>query len=212
MNFTSARIATVAFAISFSSQFIVSVSAQAENFKLTELFMNSFYSDLYQPRKCGKNILSFVDLAAQNAVHVKGATIVKIENGGFSNLGMTKGWMAREGGSRIRTESPDSAGGRLKFHPGSANWYFHVFLVESGFVYDFDFGNAPRVLPLQQYVQQMFATPPNATEIAARVEDYRVELISAEAQLERQSSSNPAEPTVVKMKLTEYLAHALRSY
>lgn len=208
MKFLRIRILIRAIVLLILLNSAVSLPAFATSADLRRLFHNTFYSSLYEARRCGKNVFSFIDLARQHSIPIESATIVRIENKGYKNFGLVRGWQAREGGARIRAASHDSAGGRLQFHPGSRNWEFHVFLVQDGLVFDFDFSNHPVVLPLRTYVMAMFGSVGQASHQdrysmpAPPLDEYRVSLTPAKAYLDQ---TCPNDSCVHHLKLVSYL-------
>lgn len=124
------------FAFVFMS-FILSSAQAADLSSLITLYRQSFFT-LYQPRFCGENIRRFLLEANRRRIDTSGAVVAKLE-GGF--------WEVRGFSARARMGEDELLGN------------FHVFLVAEGHVFDFDFTSQPKVLPLHDYLVEMYAPP-----------------------------------------------------
>lgn len=187
--------------------FVTPLAGAADKHPLTELFEQSFDSEVYEQRFCGRNIMRFVDLAEARGLDLRGAAIIRIENAGVSNFGMVKAFLAREGGAVIR-EPRENGKPYRHYHAGETNWYMHVILDYRGIIYDFDFTNEPRVLKKSDYFRAMFLPETAAArkKHAARIgQDYSVTVLPVSQYLAaKKERRNPPAPSG-KMTLLEYL-------
>lgn len=167
----------------FTFLLVATFSAQslAGNFK--DLYEEHYFNH-YVPRQCGKNVLNFVKAVKQLQGDVGRLYVVTIVNTGFSVFGMVNAEKAR--GERFR--SPADV---------EANWYYHAFVLDdSGFVYDFDFGTIPRVISMEEYLEDMFLDEPECKKPtsggfcagrATKLKDYEFSSISATQAIKGQS-------------------------
>lgn len=103
--------------------------------RLKKLFRENF-NTLYVPRACGTNIGKLVKLADSQGIDLTNSYVVVLENPGFWNL---------------------QAFGARGSKPGERQaWYFHVVLIADDQVFDFDFGNTPKVVPFKSWMKEMF--------------------------------------------------------
>ncbi len=152
---------------------IVSTHSVAGNF---DNIFEEHYFNHYEPRQCGKNVLNFVKAVKQSQGDVGLLHVVTIANKGLSVFGMVNAEKAR--GERFRRPADVEA-----------NWYHHVIVLDdSGFVYDFDFGTIPRVIPMEDYLEDMFLNEPECEKLtsgefcagrARKLKDYEFSSISA---------------------------------
>lgn len=147
----------------------------------------------YEARQCYDNTRRFLKEATQQSEHTW--YLLSVENKGFTTFGMINAELARNG----------------RGSPGESNWYHHVFaLDENGFVYDLDFTNHPKVLPLKTYLEEMFLNEaecktPKAGEICAgrerKMSDYVFSLQRAEFPL--RGADDPKKKSMSMKELLE---------
>jgi len=110
---------------------------------IEDLFTDHYHRK-YEPRFCGRNALNFVKAIAAERGSAEGFYIVTIENKGFSVFGLVNAEKARG----FRFGKPFNE---------ERNWYHHAFVLDAqGNVYDFDFTTEPRIVPIAQYLEEMF--------------------------------------------------------
>jgi hypothetical protein len=171
---------------------------------LTRLFQSQF--DIgYEEGRCGDNILGLARMARNQGLAVDEARILVIVNKGYSVFGMVNVEYARQSGRML----PESSREKPQYEPGERNWYHHVVMVYDGHVFDFDYGNTPRVEPAAAYFERMFLNevknPGYGGHYAGREEKlktYEVESSSAREALEH--SRNPARVTSLGALLKEF--------
>jgi hypothetical protein len=141
---------------------------------LRSLFEASFRSS-YEVRHCGRNIDRFLRSAQAQGLNLQGAHYVKLTGSGFFELPP----LQRRGSSAPGVFMADGL------------WYFHVILVADGMVFDFDFTNRPRVLPVVDYLREMFVPPGSVVQhwgMTIRypeiMQSWSAETLSAEDYLE----------------------------
>ncbi len=127
--------------------FLISSSVTAADLgALTSLFRKEFNPG-YTEGKCGENVQGFVKKAQQLGINIQGVLLLEIEQGG--NLYV------------YHARSNYSA-------PGSRVFFHHYAIVVSqnnmhldaqDVVFDFDFGNQPRIVPLREYFEAMLMSP-----------------------------------------------------
>jgi len=101
-------------------------------------FKKSFKNQ-YESGQCFENTQNFLNKVVSLTNHTW--YLVSVENKGSTSLGMVNVEIARTSYEK----------------PEERNWYHHVFaLDEEGFVYDLDFTNDPRIVPLKTYLEEMF--------------------------------------------------------
>lgn len=128
-------------------------------------FAASFTSG-YVRGKCGVNIEQLLVRLRAQGVDLEHAQVGIFTNGGYT-LSVTH---RRESGP--------------KRVPGVSNFYHHVVLVIGGEVFDYDFGNEPRVLPMKPYIKAMFWDEPAVTQYTGLEDlryrlDYKLSLVPA---------------------------------
>lgn len=188
--------------------FAVSVSFNSSSFgastidhqRLKSLFETKFYSDLYQPRKCGQNIMGFVSLAHKEGIPLQDAWIVQWTNPGFDFFGMVQGVVARDG-ARDRNGS---------YIPGPRNWYHHVILDFDGWIFDFDFTNSPRVERAQTYVTTMFGPKSTQEKPNPELPNYNAEIVMALDYVRQLADPNASIAQPLKISLKDYLLNSWR--
>lgn len=178
---------------------------------LQQLFADSFYTEMYEPRFCGKNIMRLVRAANDIGIDLSNAHILQIQNTGFSNFGMVKALNARDAG-RIYTEEDKQ---RLGLHPmahrwpGHKNWFQHVVLDVGGYVFDFDFTSQPTVMTREQYVASMFVANGLIDSLPARelkdLQDYEVSFIPAPEYIAYLAGDRTVGKPKFSVNLIEYM-------
>ena len=119
--------------------------------RLTQLFERSFFSH-YEAGRCGDNITQLVQMAQSQHLNLDGGFILLIQNQGYSTFGLVNAEQVRGAGRLI----PGLPANERRYEVGEKNWYHHVILYYDGVIFDFDFGNEPRVLAARDYFEQMF--------------------------------------------------------
>ncbi len=178
----------------FCAVALLSSSGSLASPPLVRLFSERFHSG-YRAGRCADNIEGLLHAARSRGIRLSDAWIIRIENQGFSAFGLVNAEHARQAGGRIwESSSPE-------FHPGEANWYFHVILLADGLVFDFDYFNAPTVHPVARYFETMFLnesmTPePGRMNVGrkAKLRDYRLTIEPARL------SDETTEPQVLTLE------------
>lgn len=132
--------------------FGANITLAADVRALKNLFQRSFYTDMYTPNYCGRNIESFVREAMRDGINLDNAHIVQITNAGFDMFGMVAALSAREQG-RLIVPTPTKPPFR---EISNTNWNFHVVLIADGEVFDFDYMNKATVVKLPRYLDGQF--------------------------------------------------------
>lgn len=112
---------------------------------LKQLFTENFYT-IHRPGFCGQNIMNFLKLADEKGIDLRGAEIINVDGGWVAPL-----YVRNEG---YAPKVPGPAG--LTHQPGEKFFYFHIFLVFEGHVYDFDYGNSPVMPKINEYFKKMW--------------------------------------------------------
>jgi len=165
--------------------------------RLKLIFEQQFYSQ-YEQGKCGDNILGLLREAQAQKLPLDGARIIQIQNKGFTVFGLVNAEWVREAGRLI----PGLPANERRYEVGERNWYHHVILYYEGLIFDFDFGNEPRVISVQDYFEQMFLNE-------KRNPDSRGTYVGREEKLKNYelALSNPSRPSVPESVLS--LGHFL---
>ncbi len=116
-----------------------SAHADSANLDLAQKAFAEAWTVDYQPTECGNNISRFLKKLQKRNVRLSEAQVITVSPQ-FDGL-LINAERTRTGQSGATTEQ---------------NWYFHVFLLLEGKVFDFDFMNRPAVLPIARYLDQMF--------------------------------------------------------
>ncbi|MEY4615336.1 MAG: hypothetical protein RJB66_296 [Pseudomonadota bacterium] len=144
-------------AIFFSLVFLAFHLAHAADVDaLNRLFIANYWGSLYQANRCGQNAENFVRYAIREGINLQGTYLLQLENKGMTNFGLVAAVKAREQGRII---SPNPPKGSPERDIGTANWGYHAFVAADGYVFDFDFENAPRATPFIDYIREMFVPP-----------------------------------------------------
>ena len=124
---------------------ILATDDRRPNAELVSLF-NSYFDESYKTNSCGENAFGFIEAAQKKMGAAKDLYFVRVENIGISNIeGMLQAEAAGGMGSVVKGMRPD------------ANWFYHAFVLDkSGFVYDFNYEEDLVVLPLDQYLENMW--------------------------------------------------------
>lgn len=118
---------------------------------LEALFEDNFFR-IHVPGHCGQNILNFVKLAQKENIDLTDAVIINVDSG------WVEPQFVRNGGFSPKVPGPEG----LIYPPTKRYYYFHVFMIHEGKVYDFDYGNTPTVPALPEYFKKMWITGKNA--------------------------------------------------
>jgi hypothetical protein len=167
----------------------------------------SEYQKYYVENQCGSNILGFLTRAESKGLRVFNAHILEITNKGFSLFGLINVEYAR-GAGRM---NPDQTSKGMRNLPGENNWYHHVVLELDGYIYDFDFGNSPMVLPVKAYFEKMFLNDLKESEggqhYVGRVEKLKTYEILVRPGLDtlRAREERRAIPVSEALRLQDYL-------
>jgi len=151
-NFNISRFALVLF-VSISG---FSSISQANPVRATWVFERLFYSEAYVYNLCGQNAYRLLEQLSQQGIDLRDTYAIQITNSGYSNFGRVRAYEVRESGALIRPGQTDVSRGRLQNHPGPRSWEFHVVVEHDGFIFDFDFQNAPTILETDQYLDRNF--------------------------------------------------------
>lgn len=178
--------------VSSSPQEQVTLSAQAkvvpaepsgDDCQTTELFRKAFFED-YQAARCGDNVRRFLTRFPEEAL--EGASVLGIENKGFSMFGLTRALHARD----QKFSGEDFVTDR--------NWYHHVILEKDGKIFDMDFGIQPQAPTTLEYFETMFLQGDKQVRPSQKLKDYHIQVIDAGEYLRKDGD------TSVKMSLAEY--------
>lgn len=123
--------------------------AKANVPELKKIFEKTF-STHYAQGGCMNNIMRLVKEAQLKSIDLRRAQVLEIKNTGFSVFGRLNAELARDSGS------PAPAGSAFRYLAGETNWSYHVVLELDGYIFDYDFTNAPTVLPKEKYAELMF--------------------------------------------------------
>ena len=158
------------------------------------LFAEFYNSDEIDPRKCGVNSIRLVEKWHEHGLDISNTEIWSITNKGFQYFGLVKYYQNRWQPMLVRSIDEN---GEEYISNDSGGWYFHAFVVDGGKVYDASFHKNPKILPIANYIQDMFVLK---HDIGNRfyerrsfglkvLEDYEVEAGSASSQINNQSGS-----------------------
>lgn len=152
---------------------------------ISHIFKKTFWTSHYQERFCGRNIEGLVQKAIDARLDLSNAQILQITDPHGSMFGMVQAVVARESGRLI-----EPARTLPKRNPGVMNWYFHVVLMVEGKILDYDFTNQPRILSLNQYMNEMFIPADKMTNKKWKIDkmkSYRLKSFPAEDYMLRLS-------------------------
>lgn len=163
---------------------LLSASTAFAHTPIAPVFESTFESN-YRAGECGTNIMNLVKIAKQGGLDVSTARVIQIKNNGNFNFGMVGGYEARN------YSYPPPTRERVAY-AGLRNWYHHVVLEHDGYIYDYDFGTAPRVLPISDYFELMllpekkWSLGSHITTRDERLKGYQIEIHAAEDTLSGQ--------------------------
>lgn len=140
-------------ACAFALVFALSNLAVASEILKSE-FESTFYTH-YVEGKCGRNTAALIERALAKGADMTGARVIVVTNDGY-HFSTTH---RRNAGDKLETPLPG-----IRFSPGIKNFFFHVLLEKDGLIYDFDFGNEPAVVSLEEYIRRMFWEEPERTQ------------------------------------------------
>jgi hypothetical protein len=177
-----------------------------KNPELLKQFKSDFIQN-YVENQCGANILGLLRRAESKGINLHNSHILEISNKGFSLFGLINAEFARAAG-RI---NPNVGVDGIRNLPGENNWYHHVVLEMDGEIYDFDFGNAPVVLPVKVYFEKMFLDDKKSSEGGERyigrdekLKTYEI-LVRPGLETIRARSQNQQSPIKETLRLQYYL-------
>lgn len=127
--------------------------ATANSITKEEVFKNVYQSSQIDSRKCGQNSILLIKEWKKHGLDISKSEIWSVTNKGFNYFGLVKYYQNRWSSLEIRSTS---ANGEVYRTNGTGGWYFHAFVVDEGKVYDASFYDSPRVLPLNEYINEMF--------------------------------------------------------
>lgn len=186
--------------------FAFSSLAAWSNTHLKAAFQNTFNTH-YTAGRCGDNILSLLERADAQRIDLTNANIIEISNKGNSLFGLINSEFAR-GGGRLNPTYPASGPRNL---PGENNWHHHVFLEQDGLIYDYDFGNEPRVVSTKAYFEKMFLIEKRTSEGGTfyigredKLKDYEI-LIRPGLETIIARRNRQASPDGERLRMGEYL-------
>jgi hypothetical protein len=116
-----------------------------------EIFSQRYFEN-YRSRRCGENIMQFVQALDEVGVDLDPFRVITIENKGGSMMGLVRAEAARS----VRWGRPAV---------WDRNWGHHAILVDvrGHIVYDFDYLIAPTPVRLEEYIERMFLVEPGCT-------------------------------------------------
>lgn len=174
---------------------------------LNKMFHEFFYTS-YKSSECIENIKNFTKKAQQYQIDLKEAKILEISNRGFVGFGFINAEFARASGN-LNKQYPKLG---FRRHPGEKNWKFHYVLQYKNHIYDFDFGNEPRVLPTSEYFQKMFLDEKTVQEggvifIGEKVKlnEYQIRVHNLQDFLKYEGDDKVENPKAVKYSLKKFL-------
>jgi hypothetical protein len=170
---------------------------------LTKLFKDTFWTDHYEERFCGKNIEKLVRKAIDKNIDLNDVEILEITDSSGWMFGMVNALQARESGRYIepRQSNPSNL-------PGESNWYFHVVLKVEGKILDYDFMNEATVLNEKDYFLKMFIPSDkqsNADYKMRKMKGYEITTYPAEDYILRRDNRQTSDDIKVKYKFPTYM-------
>lgn len=173
--------------------------------EISNLFKNTFWNSHYEEGKCGVNVETLVRKSMDNHLDLSGAQILEIKDESGRMFGLVSALVAREGGRFIlpRQTSPTR-------QVGPKNWYFHAVLLVNGHILDYDFTNEARILPLKDYLSEMFI-PVNQRKnkdfIMREMKGYEITSYPAEDYILRRNQRLRVKEIGSTQKLTVFAPH-----
>ena len=126
----------------FTLLLILSFSVLADP-RIEKAFERFYFEGPISDRHCGQNISSFIQTLAKSGLYQPSMQVISFKAPhhawSFGNI-----------------VAVNSRWGTLKGSSYHQNWIFHVIAILDGKVYDFSFDRKPRVIPLKQYLREMF--------------------------------------------------------
>lgn len=158
----------------FGTLLTLSTSTATASPAIKAEFTNSFYTS-YSAGDCGQNIANLIIRLRNQGVDLSRARVAIITNNGYF-FSVTH---RRNAGPKLKTPI-----GNIQSEAGIANFYHHIIFENDGEVYDYDFGNTPRVVSMKSYIKQMFWDEPAVTQYTGMERlslrrDYRIAFVSA---------------------------------
>ncbi len=157
--------------------------------EFNNLFNELYYSE-YRAQRCGENIRELLTYAEAKSLKISDAKVLVLRNKGLSVFGQVNALHAR---------TPS-----LQYSANERNWRFHVLLMKGHFIYDFDFGNEPKIISVDQYFYKMFLNEEARSSFKIdpeqKMDDYIVEFYNS---LEYQKGE---EHILKTMSLREFLS------
>ncbi|MBL7665199.1 MAG: hypothetical protein JNM93_08700 [Bacteriovoracaceae bacterium] len=132
----------ILFFVSFSTLF-----AQEREF---EIFKKNWENPDIQSSYCGNNSQLFIKWLDESKIDLSNTQLWQITNKGFDYFGLVKYYQNRWGGSVPSPLDP------TYITNGSGGWHYHAFVVHNGMVYDYSYKKEPTVVPLKDYLTDMF--------------------------------------------------------
>jgi hypothetical protein len=160
---------------------LLSASTAFGQTSIAPVFESTFESN-YKAGQCGINIMNLVKMAKEQGLDISQAKVIQITNKSSFNFGMVGAFEAR--GYRYPPPNREKIA-----YTDLRSWYHHVVLEHEGYIYDYDFGVEPRVLPVAEYFELMFlpekkwSLGSNITSREDRLSGYQLEIHNAEDTL-----------------------------
>ena len=188
----------------FALFLLISIQALAADLVgISKLFKDSFWTDHYEARYCGKNIEKLVKKAMDQNLDLSGAEIIQITDSSGFMFGMVNALLAREGGSYIEPRQTNPT-----LTPGESNWYFHVVLKVEGKILDYDFTNEARILAEKKYFLEMFIPKDEQSDAeyrAFKMKGYKITTYPAEEYIQLRESRMSTDSIESKYSFKDYL-------
>lgn len=184
-------------------------AARADLAQMSALFEKNF-EQLYEPGRCGMNVLRFAILARNEGIDISKSAIVLISHKGGTDIDAVVGFKPR--------------GARDEY--SVKRWFHHAVFEYEGHVFDFDFTDRPRVVPKKVWLRQMWFPVSEETfkkqqrdvsplfsrtykQFVTEVKDsYVFELTPGLATVEAYGKRHLPAPKPVKMKISDYVRFA----
>ncbi len=116
----------------------------------SELFEKNWENPLIESRYCGRNSMNFIKWLHEAGVELEKTQIWQVTNQGFSYFGLVKYYQNRWSGFIPSNIDPNYLTNT------SGGWHYHAFVVHQGNVYDFSYKEKPTIIPLKEYLHDMF--------------------------------------------------------
>jgi len=181
------------FIIKFLLINIFQASALAADIKALKKLFESTWTTNYVEGRCGLNIENLVSKAMDENIDLSGAQIIGLKDIGGWMFGMVNAVQAREA---------------TRFGPGETNWYFHVFLLAEGMVFDYDFTNSPRIININEYMHEMYLPKEKWKDLKykeSKMKLFELELYPAEDYLYRLRARQSRSEVATKIRFKDYM-------